>query len=141
MAEQASIEDYLNSLLSDVNVRLRDLEDKQNMIKDRVVLIGENIVAEKERMDIELAGIKKAIKSLDDEMKKLRLGMQRILNDNENLARKTELESIRRQFAMFEPMQVARISDVENIVRKMLKEEGAKEAHSERSKIRMSGLG
>lgn len=142
MAQQTNIEDYINSIVTDISVKLRDMEEKQNMLKDRVILIGENLVSEKDSIEEEILNIKKSFVEMESEMKKLRLAIERIIDDTENFARKNELETLKKQFQMFQPLELARISDVEDIVKRMLKSESAESKSSAKeSRIRMSGLG
>jgi len=113
----------IDAFYTDFNIKIRDLEEKQNMIKDRVLLIGENLVSLKQESDEELLELKSQITELEQELKKIRLALARIIESQSNLARKTELEILKRQFQMFQPLEFARISDVENIVKKILEKQ------------------
>ncbi len=119
-AQQDSYMDQTNVFLTDINVKLRDIEEKQNLIRDRILLIGENLITEKEETEKEVSALKNGMKIVLEEMKKLKAVMQRIIENQDNFARKSELELLERQFKMFQPLDVARISDVEDIVKKML---------------------
>jgi len=108
------------AVVTDVNVKLRDIEEKQNLIKDRILLIGENLVAEKHETEAELFKLKTRLAEAESDIKKIKLALQRITESQETFARKSELDILSRQFEMFQPMEIARISDVEDIVRRML---------------------
>jgi len=120
MAAQNQQEDYFNSLVSNINTKLRDIEEKQSIIKDRVILIGNNLISEKDRVDEELVEIKKNLVDLTRDLKRLKLMLGGIVETNNNFAKRAELEILERQFKMFQPLELARISDVENIVKKVL---------------------
>jgi len=120
MAENQQPIDY-NEILSSFGVKIRDIEEKQNIIKDRVLLIGENLVSQKEDGDQEILEIKAKITELEREIKKIKLTLQSLIENSESLVRKNEFEILKRQFEMFQPLDLARISDVEKIVNKMLK--------------------
>lgn len=120
MTDQNQQEDYFNSLVSSINTKLRDIEEKQSIIKDRVILIGNNLISEKDRVDEELAEIKKNLADITGNLKKLKLMLGGIIETNNNFAKRTELEILERQFKMFEPLELARVSDIENIVKKVL---------------------
>lgn len=121
--QQDAYMDQTNIFLTDVNVKLRDIEEKQNLIRDRILLIGENLVAEKEETEKELSFLKNEVKSVAEETRKIKLAIQRIIESQDNFARKSELELLERQAKMFQPLELARISDVEEIVRKMLEKQ------------------
>lgn len=109
-----------DTLLADISVKLRDIEEKQNIIKDRVLLIGENLVSEKEESDQQIVLIKLEIQKLNEDIKRIKLAMERIFEDTNNFVRKNEFEILQRQFQMFQPLELARMSDVEDRINKAL---------------------
>lgn len=110
-----------DAFFADISVKLRDIEEKQNIIKDRVLLIGENLISEKEENDAEIQGIKAKIFSLEEEIKKLRMAIERAVEDTTNFVRKNEFQILQRQFQMFQPLELARMSDVHEMIDKALK--------------------
>jgi hypothetical protein len=120
MTDQNQQEDYFNSLVSSINTKLRDIEEKQSIIKDRVILIGNNLISEKDRVDGELVEIKKNLGEMTGNLKKLKMMLSGVIETNNNFAKRTELEILERQFKMFQPLELARISDIENIVKKVI---------------------
>jgi archaellum component FlaC len=121
MAEQEKYPNPNESLISDISVKLRDIEEKQNIIKDRVLLIGENLISEKEEVEKTVDEIKSDIARLEDETKKIRMAVERVIDDLNNFVRRNEFSILQRQFKMFEPLELARISDVEEMIDKALK--------------------
>lgn len=113
---------YTADYLNDIILKLRDLEEKQTILKDRTLLIGENLVSSREKIDRELAELKIRILELESETKKIKLALERYLDDNNNFVRKNEFNILKRQFEMFEPLELARIVDVEHLIKKALKE-------------------
>ena len=41
-------QDYITPILSEFNTKLRDIEEKQKLSKERVLLIGQNLVFQKQ---------------------------------------------------------------------------------------------
>ena len=119
---QDNSQQYAQDPYTDIGVKLRDIEEKQNIIKDRVLLIGENLVSEKQETSQDIAEINNKIKLIEQEINSLKLAIQRIMDNQENLAKKSEIEILKRQFKMFQPLELARVKDVEEIVNKALKE-------------------
>ena len=110
-----------DALLADIGVKLRDIEEKQNIIKDRVLLIGENLVSEKDEIDQRVLDLKSEIVKITEEIRRIKLAIERIVDDSNNFIRKNEFEILQRQFQMFQPLELARISDVESMINKALK--------------------
>jgi len=120
MAEQPQDQYAQTDYLSDINVKLRDIEEKQNLIRDRILLIGENLIEEKDDVDEELGKIKNNMTTLVKEISKIKLAIQRLVEDRANFSRKTELAILEKQFKMFQPLEFARISDVKDLINEAL---------------------
>jgi len=111
-------------LLSEFNTKLRDLEEKQRLLKDRVLLIGENLIQSRDDTEKTLAELKVQSEQSRQDILKIKETLQRIVEELENKARRAELDFMRRQFKMFEPLKLARIEDVQ----KMIKEANLQQA-------------
>ena len=62
MAGEAQIDPYMGQgqqFFSDTNTRIRDIEEKQRLLKDRTLIIGESLVEEREKTFSEMQEIKK----------------------------------------------------------------------------------
>jgi len=119
-ADPANPVDQSGAFLADFNVKLRDIEEKQNLIKDRILLIGENLVSEKQETEKELTKLKEQVKVITSEIKKMKLVIQRVVESQENFARKSEVQILQRQFKMFQPLEFARIKDVKDLIKEAL---------------------
>lgn len=115
--EPQSQQDPFTALLSEFGARLNEIEEKQRLIKDRLLLVGENLISAKEDYDKEISNIKKSIKQSEAEIKTIKQLNQKIVNEIGNFARKAELEILERQMQMFQPLELARIQDVKKIIR------------------------
>ncbi len=122
MEEQIPLQqDPINSLLGEFATRLNETEEKQRLIKDRILLIGENLISTKEELDDDTIEFKSQIKKIDFELQSLRKLAKRITNELNNFARKSELEILNRQLKMFKPLKPVRIEDVKRIVREEMR--------------------
>jgi len=121
MAEQPQVQDPIGAFLAEFGTRLNEIEEKQRLIKDRVLLIGENLIATKEDYEKQDAEFRSQIKEIDFEIKELKQLTKRITNELGNFARKAELEILERQIKMFQPLEFIKIKDIEKIVQKELK--------------------
>jgi len=102
------MEEYANpsgtqQYFSDINTRIRDLEEKHRLLKDRTLLIGQNLVEDKESISAELRGLKKSVMQLTEENLKMGKFVQRIAEQMAKSARKEELMILQRQFDMLKP--------------------------------------
>jgi len=104
MQEQNNAESPISALLTEFNTKLRDIEERQRLIKDRVLLIGENLINTKEETIKEISGLKVKTNNLEKEIERLKDTISSLIEEIKNLARKSELEILQRQFNMFQPL-------------------------------------
>ena len=114
---------------SDANAQIRDVEEKVRLMRDRVVLIGQNLIESKEKWGEEFKEIKTSIEAMRKDIAKIKEKVQILGEDTESYARREEITLMRKQFKMFEPLQFARIEDVERIVEEKLKELVGSQTH------------
>jgi len=88
---------------SDVNTRVKDLEEKQRLLKDRILLIGQNLISEREDSSKEIQEIKKIALQLKEENLRMKEFLQRVAGQLSESARREELMMLKRQFDMIEP--------------------------------------
>lgn len=93
----------ITKLLSEFNTKLRDLEERQRLIKDRVLLIGGNLVDFKENTVNEVSELKVRTEKIEKEIERMKEIISSLIEESKNYARKSELEILYRQFRMFQP--------------------------------------
>ena len=123
MPEQPMQQDPVSSLLTEFGTRLNEIEEKQRLIKDRILLVGENLISTKEDSLKQDSEIKIQLKQIDFEIKTLKRLMARVVNELPNFAKKSEVEILAKQAKIFQPLKFARIEDVQDIVKKELRKQ------------------
>lgn len=86
---------------AELTMKMRDLEEKQRLLRDRVLLIGQTYVEEREKNFQELQELKKIVLQIKEENIRMRELLQRIVEQVNNGARKEELAILQRQFDLF----------------------------------------
>jgi hypothetical protein len=92
---------YQSDPYSAMGSRLRDVEEKQNLLKDRILLIGNTLVDERTKTFSKIQELKKEVMSLKDDMSKIKSFVQRVSEQIDNSARKEDLMILQRQFDLF----------------------------------------
>ena len=115
------MQDPINGLMNELGIRINELEEKQRILKDRILLIGNNLIGTKEELEKQSLESKRHFKNIEQDIKEIKQLNERILNELGNFARKNELEILKRQMKMFEPLEFARIKDIREIVKEELK--------------------
>lgn len=86
---------------TDVSTRIRDIEEKQRLLKDRVLLVGKSLVDEREKNFSEIQEMKKTLIRIKEDNERIKEFLQRIMEQLESSARKEELMILQRQFDLF----------------------------------------
>ena len=81
--------------------KLRDLEEKLRLLKDRILLLGQTYIEEREKSFKEIQEIKKNLIQLIEENSRIKELLQRIAEQIDTTARKEELAILQRQFDLF----------------------------------------
>lgn len=85
----------------DINTRIKDLEEKQRLLRDRMLLLGEGFVKQREKNFNELQEMKKEVEKLKEESKRLKEIIIRLSEQIEKKARIEDLMILQRQFDLF----------------------------------------
>jgi len=110
----------ISALLQEFGTRLNELEEKQRLLKDRVLLIGNNLIYSKEDFEKKDLEFRKKISDLENEIRSLKQLNKRIVYEMENFARKEEVSILERQFKIFQPIEFVRINDLKKAMNQEL---------------------
>jgi len=81
----------------DVNIRLRDLEEKNRLVRDRVLLLGQSVIDERDKSFREIQEMKSNLIILKEDVNRLKELLQRMAEQIIQMARKEELMILQRQ--------------------------------------------
>jgi hypothetical protein len=107
MADEVNYSQYY-----DPNLKLKDLEEKQNIIKDRLLLIGQNLIETKESTNEKIVDMKKDIEMMKNELERIKDFIETISGELGKFAKKEDLEILSKQAKMFQPLEFVRKSDL-----------------------------
>jgi hypothetical protein len=89
----------------DLTAKIREIEGKQRVQKDRLFLIGKNLIEIKEDSTKNFLEIKKELEIMRQEMKKIKSFLDVVSEEISNFARKEDLEILSKQAKMFQPIK------------------------------------
>ena len=87
------------------NMRIKDLEEKQNILRERLLLIGKNLIEIKEETSEKLLEIKKELEKLKYETERMKSFLEIISGEFSKFAKKEDLEILAKQAKMFQPFK------------------------------------
>lgn len=120
MAQEAAPD--LSPLMAEFNTILRDLEEKQSTLKDRTLLIGQNLIETRDLYDKKLSEMKKDIESLKQSLSSIKTAIETISDQISSFARKEDVAMLYRQAKIFDPLKFATIEEVTQMLQKKAKE-------------------
>ena len=94
-------EGYGDRFFADINTRIRGIEEKQSLLKDRMRLISESFIKERDKNFDELQKMKKIVEKLSMDNQRMKEILLRIGESVNSSARKEELVILQRQFDLF----------------------------------------
>jgi len=94
---------YSEQVFGETNLKLRDLEEKQRILKDRLLLIGQNLLEIKEKSNHEILNIKKDVEKIKQEMERMINFLETASSEFSKFATKEDLEILSKQAKMFQP--------------------------------------
>jgi len=99
MDEQA---DY-TSYSSEITIKIRDIEDKQKVLKDRILLIGQNLIELKDTTSQKILEMKRDIEIIKQSIERMSSFLETVSNEFSRFAKKEDLDILAKQAKMFQP--------------------------------------
>ncbi len=101
-----------DSFWTGMNTRFRDLEEKNRMLRDRILLIGQNLIETKEKTAEDILEIKKDLETIKKNVERLVAFLETASAEFSKFARKEDLEILTKQAKMFQPLDFVRKKDL-----------------------------
>jgi hypothetical protein len=111
-------DNQFNSQLSYSGVGLRDLEEKQRIMKDRILLIGKNLIEIREKNNKDILEIRKELEILKNDMNRMINFLKTASSEFSKFARKEDLEILAKQAKMFQPLELITKKELNEIIQK-----------------------
>ncbi len=121
MAAQEQNPSYESDFYGEVGVRLRDIEERQKIMKDRILLVGQNLIDFKERTFEDIIQVKKDIELIKMDMKRIKDFIENISNETGNFARRTDIDILYKQAKMFQPLNLVTKDEVKKLIEEEIK--------------------
>jgi len=120
MVEQNNQGSQVQFLLSDFNTRLKDLEERQGAIRERVLLLGKNLISSKEEINNETEATKKQLNKMQTDLEKLKSFSDNFLEELNKFVKRDEVIPIERMLKDFQPLKFVREKDLDRIIKEKL---------------------
>jgi hypothetical protein len=106
----------LGALLSEFNVKISDLESKHELLRERVITLGDSFIKNRERLKKEINFVKDELREIKNSLHELDEKVSQIINETENFARKEELRLLERYMKLWEPLKFVKAEEVKEMI-------------------------
>ena len=121
MAEQQETGGQVQFLLADFNTRLRDIDERNRLIRERVLLLGKNLISSRQDVEDEIKEIKKDNIEIKADLEKLKKTSSSLLTEFNKFVKREEIVLVERMLKDFQPLEFMRKKDVEELIENKLK--------------------
>jgi len=108
-------------LLSDLNTRIRDAEERNKITKERTLLIGKNLIDTKQEVSEELKEIRHQNQLIQAELQKLRKTTEALVMETGKHIKREEILLLERMLKDFQPLEFVRMKDLKEELEKRTK--------------------
>ncbi|MEK6875762.1 MAG: hypothetical protein AABX30_03690 [Nanoarchaeota archaeon] len=91
-------------IFGDISTKVRDIEEKQRIAKDRLLLIGKNLIETKEKTSQDILELKRDIEIMKNDIDRIKSFIESISEEFSKFARKEDVEILAKQARMFRPL-------------------------------------
>ncbi len=99
---------YQNTVFGETNIKIRDLDEKQRILKNRVLLIGQNMIETKEQNQEKILELIKDVETLKQSLEGIKDFLETISNEFSKFATIDDLEILKKQAKMFQPLKLVK---------------------------------
>jgi len=116
MTEPQNTDAQVKFLLSDFNARLKDIDQRNKLIRERVLLLGKNLITSRQENEDGLKELKQENIQIKTDIEKLKRISNALLTEFNKFVKKEELTLLERMLKDFQPIEFMRRSDVEKLI-------------------------
>ena len=118
MAPPQDTDAQIKFLLSDFNTRLKDTDERNKLIRERVLLLGKNLISTRKESGEEIKTLKQENLQIQQDLEKLKKTSNALLTEFDKFVKREELTLIERMLKDFQPLEFMRKKDVEEMINK-----------------------
>ncbi len=98
-------EENYSQYASQTGAGLKDVEEKQRVLKERVLLIGQNLIETREENSKKITELKKEMTEMKQDVRSMKRFIERISEEFSKFARRDDLNILAKKVKMFEPLK------------------------------------
>ncbi len=105
-------------LLSDFNTRLKETEERNKLIRERVLLLGKNLITFRQESEDELKILKQENIQMKQDIDRLKKTTRILSLEFDKFVKRDELAMVERMLKDFQPLDFMRKKDIKELINK-----------------------
>jgi archaellum component FlaC len=98
---------------------IRDLEERHRNLKDRLILVGQNLIDFREEFGEDMLDLKKDVEILKNSVNKIKMFMESLSGELGKFAKKEDLEILAKQAKMFQPTRFITRRELDEVMKRL----------------------
>ncbi len=107
--------------ISDLNSRVRTIENKYNLLAERLLITNQNTVESHKRLSEEFTKTNRELQNLKTSITTFKDTIKKLIEEISDFATKQEIKVLERYINMWNPLNFVTTEEVENIINEKLK--------------------
>ena len=108
-------------ILTDLNTKIKDLDEKNSLLNEKTLLLGQSLLKQEDHIMKEMAILKDELRDLRNDFERLKEGVNHIVHESANFARKEELKVLDRYMKIWEPLKFVKEDEVKRMISEAMK--------------------
>lgn len=125
MEQEFQEEQRSGNIILDINARLREVEGKYNMLRDRALIINQNMIQQYKKTHSEINQINSDIKEIKIDLFRIKEAMRHLIKEMEYFAKKEDVRVLEKYITFWNPMKLTTEADVIKILEKRKIKDGS----------------
>ena len=129
-------EQAIAALLTDFSSRVKTLEERYNLIRERFIVLAQSFVKQDRELRRELKLLESDFKEMRKLIENMREQNAHIISELSNFVRRDELQALEKYIKLWDPIKFVKENEVEAVVEKVLRKKKEEKMKKDKEKIR-----
>ena len=130
MPEQQDSGGQVQFLITDFNARLQDIDERNRLIRERVLLLGKNLISSRQDTEDDIKELKRESQQTKKDVEELKKISNKLISEFNKFVKREEIIIIERMLKDFQPLEFMRKKDVEELIENKTKKQINTRKHS-----------
>lgn len=125
MAEQQEPNNQSQFLMADFNTKLKDIDERNRLIRERVLLLGKNLISSRQETEEDIRELKNSNQEIKKDLDKIKKISNSLLSEFNKFVKRDDMAIIERMLKDFQPLEFMRKKEVEELIESKLEQKKA----------------